>query len=672
MRPLLLAPLLLAAALCASPVAAQAPDTSQALKPLSFDEAFAGNSFAAPRLSPDGRYLALLVARRGRMGLSIFDLQEGRYESHLGFSDSDIAEPRWLGSGHLLYTLAQHGQNRETQTVQGGLFVTTRDGRAQRRLHYSLNAFINRGLRRVTGMWPLQSVPGSDEEFIAACDDVDKVSVDLYRVNATTGKRQLLTAQRPARTRDWVLDGRLQPRVAISSVEKTTERVVHYREADGRWRELWRFRAGRDDVRLPVSVEADGKLLVATNEGRDTVALREYIPASDTWGDIVIEHPAYDVAADAFGTEIGALLRDERSGELVGVQMDTTRPVFAWMDERRQKLQALVDQALPGRINALQFSDSPRVFVSSRSDVERARWYLLDSRSGELTEVLNVQPGLDARRVPATETLALRTRDGLPLSAHVLRPPQAAAGTPLPTIVLVHGGPWVRGSVWGDAGGDMAMARWLASRGYQVLLPSFRGSTGFGRRFALAARGQFGRAMQDDIDDAVDALIQRGATDPARLCIIGDSYGGYASLLAVARTPDRFRCAVAGFPVSDIARQLTSGWGDTSRNPEALAFWVDMVGDPTKDKAALDAVSPRYLASRIKARVMIAAGQHDERTPLEQAEFMRDALERAGNPPLWLAKWGEGHGYSLTASQQEMLGLLEPFLAEQLAPAKPR
>ncbi|MCE4556610.1 alpha/beta fold hydrolase [Roseateles cellulosilyticus] len=672
MRPILFAPLLLAASLCLPPAAAQTPltDTPPPLQPLTVDEAFSSARFAAPRLSPDGRYLALLAARRGRMGLSIFDLQEGRYESHIGFIDADIAQPMWLGNGRLLYTLDQHGQSRKTQLRQGGLFVISRDGQQERKLHATFNDWVNSSRRRYTSMTPVQAVPDSDEEFIGQCNDVDKDSVDLYRVNAATGKRQLLTAQRPARTIDWVLDPQLEPRVAISDVERTTERVVHYRDADGRWRELWRFRTGRDDVRLPVSVEPDGKLLVATNEGRDTVALREYDPASAQWGDVLIEHPSYDVAVDAFGDDIGVLLRSA-NGELLGVEMDTTRPVFAWMDERRRRLQTLVDQALPGRINALQFSASSQVFVSSRSDTEVARWYLLDSVSGRLREVLNVQPGLDARRVPATETLALRTRDGLPLSAHVLRPPQASPAAPLPTIVIVHGGPWVRGATWGDADGDMAMARWLASRGYQVLLPSFRGSTGFGKRFALASRGQIGLAMQDDVDDALDALIQRGVADPQRLCIMGASYGGYASLMAVARTPDRYRCAVASFPVSDLARQLTSDWGDLSRHHEARALWIDMTGDPVKDKAALDAVSPRYLASRIKARVMIVAGQHDQRTPLEQAEFMRDALRRAGNEPLWLAKFGEGHGFSLRSSHQEMLDMLEPFLAEQLAPLKP-
>ncbi|KQY81663.1 prolyl oligopeptidase family serine peptidase [Pelomonas sp. Root1444] len=673
MRSSFLAPLLLlAATLCAQHAAAQTPDAPQALKPLTADEAFGGVAFAEPRLSPDGRYLALLAAREGRMALSIFDLARSQYVSHLRFTDADIAAPRWVGGEHLVYTLAQRGQSRKTMFRQGGLFMTSVDGQQQRKLHATVNDWLASGLRRYTWMRPLQTLPGSEPEFIAACNDVDKDSVDLYRVNAATGKRQLLTRERPARTRDWVLDTHAQPRIAISDVAQSTERVVHYREADGRWRELWRYSATRDDIRRPLSVEADGKLLVATNEGRDTVALREYDPATARWGDTMIEHPQYDVAVDALGDEQGELLRDESSGELLGVRIDAARPLFAWMDARRQKLQALVDEALPGRVNALQFSNSPQVFVSSRTDTGRATWYLMDSRSGALNPVLNLRPDLDPRRVPATRGLTPRSRDGLALPSHVLRPPLAAAGTPLPTVVLVHGGPWARGAVWGDAGGDMAMARWLASRGYQVLLPSFRGSTGFGKRFLHSARGQMGLAMQDDLDDALDALIQRGDVDPQRLCIMGSSYGGYASLMAVARTPDRYRCAVAGFPVSDITRLLSSGWSDVSRDKDALEFWIDMVGDPVKQREALDAVSPRHQAARIKAKVMIYAGVDDPRTPLEQAELMRSALQSAGNPPLWLAKYGEGHGYSLTANHGEMLQLLEPFLAEQLAPPKPR
>lgn len=641
------------------------------LAPLSTDEILRGARYNQPRLSPDGRYLAMLAERNGRMNLAVLDVESGKFESKLAVADADISDARWLGNERLVFTLAQRGQSRNKLALQGGLFVSSRDGQTMRRLYQTANDWIMKGGRRYTQMWPYQPVPGSSEELIVATNEGDKDSIDLYRLNALTSKRQLLTGQRPPRVKAWVLDAQLQPRVAIADLAESSTQIVHYRESKGPWRELWRFDVTREAIRRPLSVEADGKLLVASNEGRDTVALREYDPASGQWGEWMIEHPQYDVAYDALGDDLAPLLRDEQSHELLGATILATRPLYAWMDSRRQAMQALVDKALPDRVNRLQFSASQRIFVSSHSDTQAPSWYLLDGGSGRLSHLLDTRAELDARRVPATEILALRSRDGLALPSYLLRPPQALANALLPTLVLVHGGPWVRGAVWGDwNGGDLAMAQWLASRGYQVLLPSFRGSAGLGKKAMQASRGQFGLAMQDDLDDALDALIRRGGTDPQRLCIMGSSYGGYASLMAAARAPERYRCAVAGFPVTDLPTLLSSDWSDISRSKEGRAFWTEMVGDPVQQVDALKAVSPRYLAARIKAKVMIYAGVDDPRVPLEQAESMREALERAGNKPLWLAKYGDGHGFSLTRNHDEMLEMLEPFLAEQLRPGR--
>ena len=662
--PSLLRPcaVLLAALALAAPAAAQVP--------LSASQAFGNARFAEPKLSPDGRYLAMLSQGKGRMNLAVLDLESGKFESQIAVPDADISSAQWLGTERLVFSLTQSGQSRKNLARQGGLFMSSRDGSAQRKLSQTVSDWINNGGRRYTQMWPAQPVPGSGEELIVASDDVDKDSVDLYRLNAVSGKRQLLTGDRPPRVVRWVLDAQLQPRVAIATEARSTALIVHYRDAGGRWRELWRCQGNSGDIKIPLSVEADGKLLVSSNEGRDTTALREYDPATGQWGDTLIEHPQYDVAIDALGGPLGPLLRDESTHELLGVRIDAAKPVFAWMDANRQAVQAQVDKALPGRINALQFSASKRVFVSSRSDRQAAQWFVLDRSTGALNKLLDTRPDLDPAQLPAVEPMNLRSRDGQALPSLLLRPPGAPAGTPLPTLMLVHGGPWSRGAVWGDTWGDMAMARWLATRGYQVLLPNFRGSVGFGKRMLQSSRGQFGLAMQDDLDDVLDAVIARGDADPQRLCIMGGSYGGYASLMAVARTPDRYRCAVAGFPVADLPTLLTSDWSVLSSDQDSREFWIEMVGDPVKQREALRAVSPRYLAARIKARVMIYAGVDDQRTPLEQAEGMRDALERAGHKPLWLAKYGEGHGFSLTRNHDEMLEMLEPFLAEHMRPAR--
>lgn len=656
-------PLLVIVALVASAL------TAVQAQPLSRDEVFRQPAYADAQLSPSGRYLAVLVPdEQRRLNLAILDLDSRRFSARIGVPGADVGALMWLGDERLVFSLTQLGQSVKTRSHVGGLYVVGRDGKEQRRLFQSAGEWANSGARRMVQMWPLQRIPGSDEELIVASNDVDEHSIDLYRLHVLSGKRRLLTEGRPPRITRWVLDGQLQPRAAVGGDADSQDQISHYRDTDGRWRELWRTRGPHDDVSVPLSVEADGKLLVASNVGRDTTAVREYDPQRRQWGETLVEHPRHDVAIDALGAPIGATLHDEASHELLGFEIAAERPLRLWMDEHRRALQALVDKALPGRSNRLQFSAGERVLVAASSDTEATRWYLMDSSQGRLSLLLNSRPALDPARVPATEILQLRARDGQALLAYVLKPPRAAAEPALPVVMLVHGGPWHRGAIWGDEHGDMAMARWLASRGYLVVLPSFRGSLGFGKQFLRSSRGQIGRAMQDDLDDVMAAVLQRADADPKRLCIMGASYGGYASLMAAARAPGRYRCVVAGMPVSDLPALLDSGWSDISSNERAREFWIAMVGDPQQQRAALLAVSPAHLADRIKSKVMIYAGVDDRRTPLEQAEGMRRALQRAGNEPLWLAKYGEGHGYRLTGNHDEMLDLLERFLAAQLKP----
>ncbi|QPF73314.1 S9 family peptidase [Roseateles sp. DAIF2] len=649
-----------------------APPALQA-QPLSYQEVFGIPTFDRAQLSPSGRHLAVLVPAHGRRQLAIMDLEDRRISTRIGVPGADVGSVMWLGDQRLVFSLAQLGQNRKTLAHAGGLYVVGRDGQEQRRLFQTAGEWFASGAQRLVQMWPQQRVPGSETELIVAANDVDEHSIDLYRLEVTSGKRQQLSSKRPARVRQWVLDAQQRPRVAIASSEDGLDLLIHYRDVDaksgepGPWRELWRQRASRGDaLAVPLSVEADGRLLVASNEGRDTMAVREYDPALGQWGETLVEHPRYDVAVNALGEPAGERLLHEAHAELLGFLVEAEKPLYLWMDESRRALQALVDQALPGRINALQFSAGPRVLIRSHADTQPPRWYLMDRGSGRIEPLFDSRPGLDTKRLPATEVLNLQSRDGLPLLAYLMKPPGAKPGQALPAVMLVHGGPWTRGAVWGDELGDMDTARWLASRGYAVLLPSFRGSTGFGKRALLASRGQFGLTMQDDLDDVLQALLQRGDLDPQRLCIMGSSYGGYASLMAVARQPERFRCAVSGMPISDLPALLESGWSDLSVNKRAKAFWVEMAGDPKQQRAALQAVSPVHLADRIRAKVMIFAGVDDQRTPLEQAEGMRRALQRAGNEPLWLAKYGEGHGFHLSQNRGEMLEMLERFLAEQI------
>jgi dipeptidyl aminopeptidase/acylaminoacyl peptidase len=172
--------------------------------------------------------------------------------------------------------------------------------------------------------------------------------------------------------------------------------------------------------------------------------------------------------------------------------------------------------------------------------------------------------------------------------------------------------------------------------------------------------------MQDDVEDVTDWAIAQGLADPQRICLSGASYGGYAALMGAIKTPDKYRCAIAGLPLTDIGLLLTSGWSNISSRDAPRRFWLDMVGDPATQAAELRAVSPAHLAARIKAAVMLYASEEDGQVPIEQAENMRSALRAQGQEPRWFSRVNEGHGFGGSDTRQELYRDMFDFLAQQL------
>ncbi|WP_307719222.1 alpha/beta hydrolase family protein [Pseudoduganella armeniaca] len=229
---------------------------------------------------------------------------------------------------------------------------------------------------------------------------------------------------------------------------------------------------------------------------------------------------------------------------------------------------------------------------------------------------------------------------------------------PQPTVVLVHGGPWVRGGSWEWD----SEAQFLASRGYVVLEPEFRGSTGFGFKHFQAGWRQWGRTMQDDLADTAQWAIKQGWTDPKRVAIMGGSYGGYATLMGLIRHPELFRCGIDYFGVSDINLMFTSARGDFSEY--SLRYDLrTLIGDPDKDAEVLTQNSPVALADKLKNPLLIAHGYEDRRVPIEHAQRLRSAL---GTPPEWVVYPNEGHGLFHENNRIDFYKRVERFLAKHL------
>jgi dipeptidyl aminopeptidase/acylaminoacyl peptidase len=210
------------------------------------------------------------------------------------------------------------------------------------------------------------------------------------------------------------------------------------------------------------------------------------------------------------------------------------------------------------------------------------------------------------------------------------------------------------------------VAAYLAKLGYAVLEPEFRGSVGWGWKHYSASFKQWGRAMQDDLDDGMDWLVSQGIADPKRACIMGGSYGGYAVLMGLARDPDRWRCGVAYVAVTDINLMYDVTWSDNSDSIFMRYTAKDMIGDPAADAAQLTATSPVAQAAKIRAPIFMAYGASDRRVPLVHGEKMKDALAAHNVPVEWVVYPEEGHGFLLEEHRFDFYRRVAAFLAKNL------
>jgi dipeptidyl aminopeptidase/acylaminoacyl peptidase len=261
------------------------------------------------------------------------------------------------------------------------------------------------------------------------------------------------------------------------------------------------------------------------------------------------------------------------------------------------------------------------------------------------------------------EPIRYKARDGLEIPGLLTLPPGGVRKN-LPMVVLVHGGPWVRGASWGWN----PQSQFLASRGYAVLQVEFRGSTGFGIRHFEAGLKQWGLGMQNDIADGTRWAIDQGIADPRRICIAGSSYGGYATLMGLVNDPDLYRCGIDWIGVTDIELMYTGTWFSKSdASPGYLRYGMPvLIGDPVKDAAQLKATSPIQQAARIQQPLLLAYGKEDRRVPIYHGKKFYSAVTRTNKQVEWVAYGGEGHGWSLPKNRIDFWQRVERFLDKHI------
>jgi len=395
-------------------------------------------------------------------------------------------------------------------------------------------------------------------------------------------------------------------------------------------------------------------IAIFSRRDRDTYAVFKYDTVRRQYVEMMAGHPYEDIQA------IQGM--DDATFEFVVTA--GIKPKISWFDARWAGLQVAVDAALPGRINTLQGDKNGRLLIFSYSDVDPGHWYLLDTKTSKMREIGSARPKIDPKQMRPMETIQYAARDGLVVNAYLTRP-ERATSDPSPMVVLIHGGPQVR-----DRWQWNAEVQILASHGYAVFQPQFRGSTGFGRKFEEAGYQQWGRAMQDDITDGVMYLVAQKIADPARICIYGASYGGYAALWGVIKTPDLYKCGVSFAGVSDLGSMASHSIADDS-TAASREFDRVRIGDPDEARAQLDEVSPLKHAAQVRVPLLIAHGEEDRRVLPSQSKEMVKALKDSGKPVEWMPFERAGHGLLWTRDELRYYSALLAFFKRHIGDPDP-
>jgi dipeptidyl aminopeptidase/acylaminoacyl peptidase len=352
---------------------------------------------------------------------------------------------------------------------------------------------------------------------------------------------------------------------------------------------------------------------------------------------------------------------DPLDDHIQAVRMGGADRPYRWLDAAAEKRYAALGRTFAGKRVSIESrsADNKRVIVEVEDSSSPPVYYLIDYAAKKADIVGEQYPGLVDQPEGTVRQFAYEARDKYPLFGY-LTIPAGAAEKNLPLVVLPHGGPESR-----DTPDFDWWSQFLASRGYAVLRPQFRGSTGLGTEHRLAGRGQWGLRMQDDVTDGVKALIAQGIVDPKRVCIVGASYGGYAALAGAAFTPELYACAVSVAGVSDLPEMLAHEEKIVGEEGDSVYYWRESIG--TRDDPRVGQRSPARYARNIRAPILLIHGSNDSVVPFEQSQMMANALKAAGVPHQLVTLDSEDHWLSSAVTRTRLLSEIEKFLATNLA-----
>lgn len=602
-------------------------------------------------ISPDGSKFALIVGDETRRQVQIRNASDQAIMQTLGVGVAKIRSLQWAGENHMLITASQ-------TAMLGGIVGPKREYFLVTDFNLSTHKAVTLLSRGIDNVGKLNSVvadpttaiiDGVPTAFLEGLTFPDSIGiVTLFRIDLDSGKTRVVLTGNPA-TRSFLVDAKGTVVAANDIDTKTGWSTVWTRGDKGQ--QVW-LEPGKDDGRPTLK-----------GFGRDnaSVLIETETDEHVTYHELTIGHATM---SPALATMSDAEPVADSARHLIGSVGEHALAVdYSFFAPTDAKLWAKITRAFPKAVVRLEAwsDDHRRIVLRVEGKTVGAAYYLLDTTTYQAAWLADEYSGIAPADLADKTLITYPAADGLAIPAYLTLPlGRPAKGLPL--VVLPHGGPVSRD----DPGFDW-WAQALASRGYAVLQPQFRGSTGLGEKFITAGNGQWGRRMQSDLSDGVAFLARAGTIDPQRVAIVGGSYGGYAALAGVTLQHGIYRCAISLAGPADLRSFLAyeetkSGGAKTA----TMRFWQRLMAVTSSTDPALDAISPARQAMRADVPVLLIHGRDDTVVPFAQSKAMAATLAKAGHPATLVTLDGEDHWLSRSATRVAMLRATVNFLETNL------
>lgn len=606
-------------------------------------------SFSNAKLSPNGNAVAYGMQSKGRKTI-VYQNLDG---TDRGFfpppKDGDIQSFYWANDATLLIkvgTVARRIEySRETFNSRLMAFNINKKkvvwlGKPETRKAYGGSSGE---LQRASQMENIVDFLWNDPDHILMGLDFNlDAQREVFRVNVNSGKRKLIKSQRQS-IYSWHTDHNSEIRLGIGYNKDKLFTI--FRKADGRWinlnktnwHEMFDFEGFTQDANV---IYASGQ------SEHGTLGLYRLQVETGEILEQVFVHPKYDIQSVTYHPV---------TGYVSGVSYIDDHYRVKYFDKDLARIKRGIDKALPDTNNYIVGRAKSRraYLIYSDSDIVPGAYYLFDRDKGQLGLITTTYPDFDISKSARTRAVSIPVRDNSTIPAYLTVPSGIMEPANMKTVIMPHGGPHARSTADWDY-----KAQFLANRGYLVIQPNFRGSTGYGVDFLVQGKNQWGGLMQDDVTDTTQWLIEKGYADPDRICIVGASYGGYSALMASVKEPNLYKCAVSVNGVADLPSMKSrdghfiggSEWGKT---------W-GLEGTRDED------VSPYDRADEVNIPILLISSRDDRRVPYKQSEKMHKKLKKLGKQSRYVEMKDGDHYMMTSTARKKMLSEVEKFLEENI------